>query len=132
MSRPRKIPKKKQSAKAETVRVLVCGGRDYADSIHVCDVLGALHAEYPISLLIEGGAQGADALARAWAESLKVDHVTERADWTQGGQAGPIRNQRMLDLWRPDLVVAFPGGRGTADMKTKARRAGVCVVTYAR
>ena len=37
--------------------------------------------------------------------------------------------QIMLDEGKPDLVVAFPGGRGTADMIRKAEGAGVPVVT---
>jgi len=31
----------------------------------------------------------------------------------------------------PDLVLAFPGGRGTADMVSRARKAGVRVVEIA-
>jgi hypothetical protein len=34
----------------------------------------------------------------------------------------------MLDMEKPDLVVAFPGGRGTADMVRRAKAAGVRVV----
>ena len=37
----------------------------------------------------------------------------------------------MLDEGKPDLVIAFPGGRGTADMVRKANRAGVKVVEIA-
>ena len=44
---------------------------------------------------------------------------------THGKGAGPIRNQRMLDAGQPDLVVAFEGGRGTADMITRTKRAGI-------
>jgi hypothetical protein len=48
------------------------------------------------------------------------------ADWEKlGRSAGPIRNQAMLDEGRPDLVVAFPGHHGTADMVRRARAAGV-------
>ena len=39
-----------------------------------------------------------------------------------------MRNARMLAEGKPDLVVAFPGGRGTADMVAQARKAGVRVV----
>jgi hypothetical protein len=54
------------------------------------------------------------------------------ADWDGlGRKAGPIRNQRMLDEGKPDLVIAFPGGRGTADMVRRAREAGVEVVELA-
>jgi hypothetical protein len=39
------------------------------------------------------------------------------AEWTKYGKAaGPFRNQKMLDVSEPDLVVAFAGGQGTGDM----------------
>ncbi len=48
------------------------------------------------------------------------------ADWHEHGRAaGPIRNARMIAEGRPDLVIAFPGGRGTADMVSRARKAGI-------
>jgi UDP-N-acetylmuramoylalanine-D-glutamate ligase len=34
----------------------------------------------------------------------------------------------MLDKEHPDLVVAFPGGRGTTDMISRAKKAGVKVM----
>jgi predicted Rossmann-fold nucleotide-binding protein len=111
-------------------RVLVCGGRDYSDSRRVYQVLDKLHAEAGISCLIQGGARGADALALRWAENISgVPSENYEADWEAHGTfAGPARNKRMLDEGRPDLVIAFPGGRGTADMIRKARKAGVEVV----
>jgi hypothetical protein len=52
---------------------------------------------------------------------------SRRASGTKSGKkAGPLRNQRMLDEGRPDLVVAFPGGGGTEDMRC-AVKAGVSV-----
>lgn len=111
------------------MKVLACGGRYYEDSIRVCDVLGALHRETPIAVLIHGAAAGADRLAEAWARSMKVESVACPADWHNlGASAGPRRNQQMLDEQAPDLVVAFPGGRGTADMVRRAKAAGVRVI----
>ena len=52
-----------------------------------------------------------------------------QADWAGlGRKAGPIRNKLMLDEGKPDLVVAFPGGRGTAHMTRIARGAGIEVI----
>lgn len=113
-------------------RVLVCGGRDYRDQARVFAVLDKLHNEAGISCIIQGGAKGADRLASMWADRARVDDELYEADWeNQGSFAGPARNKRMLEEGRPDLVVAFPGGRGTADMVRKARRAGVEVVEIA-
>lgn len=108
--------------------VLVCGGRDYADRERVRQVLLEGHLRERIGLLVHGGADGADRLADEWARANCV-HVAEvRALWSHLGKAaGPIRNGVML-LLRPDVVVAFPGGHGTADMVRQARAAGVRVV----
>ena len=50
------------------------------------------------------------------------------ADWDKHGKAaGPIRNKQMIDEGKPDLVIAFPGGRGTAGAVRLAKFAGVTV-----
>ena len=105
--------------------VLVCGGRNFDDAAALSAALNSLD----ISLLIEGGARGADRLAREWAGANMVPVRTFAADWRlHGGAAGPIRNAAMLRGGKPDLIVAFPGGRGTADMCAKAELAGVRVI----
>jgi hypothetical protein len=110
-------------------RVLVCGGRDYNDKDRIFAVLDAYHDKAGIDVLIDGGARGADQWASAWAGRRGVGTQTYEADWENHGSfAGPMRNTRMLYEGKPDLVIAFPGGRGTADMVKKARRAGVQVV----
>lgn len=114
------------------MRVLICGGRNYTDAKRFAEVLRKLHTEAGISWIIQGGARGADTLARQWAEANGVPHTQFDADWeNQGTFAGPARNARMLNEGQPDLVIAFPGGRGTADMVRKARKAGVQVVEIA-
>jgi hypothetical protein len=40
-------------------------------------------------------------------------------------KAGRVRNQRILDEDKPDLVITFPGCKRTAAMMEVARRAGV-------
>ena len=85
-----------------------------------------------IALVIAGGARGADTIAAEWAKARDIPCEVYMADWDGlGPKAGPIRNQRMLDEGKPDLVVAFPGGRDTADMMRRARSAGVEVVEIA-
>jgi hypothetical protein len=55
-----------------------------------------------------------------------VPVVRYPADWARhGNAAGLVRNQQMLDDGKPDLAVAFPGGKGTADMVRRARKAGI-------
>lgn len=111
------------------MKVLVCGGRDYHRPAQVWRALDKLHAERPITALIQGGAPGADTLAKEWAaKKPEIQRFVCHAEWEKyGDAAGPIRNARMLE-WKPDLVAAFPGGKGTAGMIRLARAAGVEVV----
>lgn len=110
------------------ISVLVCGGRGYRDDAQVRDTLDLLHATRTIRIVITGAASGADELAEDWARSREIDYIGFPAKWnTHGNTAGPIRNSAMLE-YAPNLVVAFPGGRGTADMTRKARDAGIEVL----
>jgi predicted Rossmann-fold nucleotide-binding protein len=112
-------------------RVLVCGGRNYADRAAIYASLDNLHAEHEFTVLIAGGARGADTLAAQWAQDRGIPTQVYTAEWESlGRKAGPIRNQRMLTEGKPDLVVAFPGGKGTANMVAQARAAGLRVFAW--
>lgn len=110
------------------MRVLVTGGRDYQNFRKVEQALNRYHRLYGITEIVEGGARGADSLARQWARQNNVRVRTFPADWKKYGRsAGPIRNRQMLTEARPHRVVVFPGGRGTAHMARTARDHGILV-----
>lgn len=107
-------------------RVLVTGGRDFKDWLRVFDALDAIDKKRRIDVIIHGCAAGADECAEKWSWSRKRHVMRFPAKWNEHGKsAGPIRNGLMLAASRPDLVVAFPGGRGTADMVKRAEDAGL-------
>ena len=108
------------------MRIIVCGGRDYSDQQHVDEVLNGLKG---VQHLFHGNARGADTLAANWGDRQPGTSVhAVPAQWKKYGRsAGPKRNQAMLGQ-SPDLVVAFPGGRGTADMIKRSKAAGVEVL----
>lgn len=113
------------------MRILVCGGRDYTDWFRFNRKMIGIIYPYGLedTVIISGGAKGADTFAATWGErfGLKVEEYP--ANWEEYGKAaGAIRNQQMLDEGKPDLVVAFSGGKGTADMIRRAEKAGVEVV----
>lgn len=111
------------------LRVLVCGGRHYENWDRVVQVLDGLSRGGPPIHVIQGGAAGADSMARVWAANRGHTYDTYPADWAVYGKAaGPVRNQEMLEKGCPDLTVAFPGNRGTTDMVERARRRGVSVL----
>lgn len=116
--------------------VVVTGGRDYEDAATVEETLDTLHAANPIATLYHGGARGADRLANVWAHRRGVHAVRFAADWMRHGKAaGPLRNAAMLrdaHAWAKErrrlvLLVAFPGGRGTADCTRQAQALGITV-----
>ena len=108
--------------------VLVCGGRDFTDAAMVKRVMDELAESHGPFVVRHGVARGADTLAGKWAQKrgFRVDAMP--ADWDKHGRrAGYVRNAAMLAKGGVILVVAFPGGRGTADMCRQAERAGVSV-----
>lgn len=113
------------------MRVLVCGGRKYNNIDAVWEALNALvptRAESEL-VIIHGDCTGADSIADKWANAHGVPVVKFPADWRKyGRRAGPIRNQWMIVEGKPDLVLAFPGGPGTANMVFEAKVAGVEVM----
>ena len=109
-------------------KVLITGGREYSNRKYVFEYLDEFHKATPISLLIHGGATGADYLAGEWAKSREIPFKVYPAEWKKyGKRAGPIRNQQMLDEESPEFVIAFPGNSGTKDMINKAEKAKITV-----
>jgi hypothetical protein len=129
----------------EVHRVIVCGGRRYGNAGFLFRRLDELHRHHRFNCLIEGGANGADALAWRWVtRHPEIKHFQIKAKWhdlshpdavirtrLDGSQydamAGHRRNTAMLG-WKPDAVIAFSGGTGTRDMIEQARAAGVWVI----
>lgn len=125
-------------------RVLVCGGRNFgikfdrdgneisrnhAEVALLIRVLDELYEKEDFKVLIEGEANGADKTSAWWAKAYDIEIAPYPAKWNlYGRSAGYVRNQQMLDEGKPDLVIAFPGGKGTMMMTRLASTAGVKVV----
>lgn len=112
------------------MRVLVCGGHKFYNKVLFRYVMNMLHADTPISLVMHGGTSGADWLAKYWAAGMNIpSQEYNDPSWVgKSRTAGPRRNYFKLKESQPDIVVAFPGGRDTADMMKKARKAGIKVI----
>jgi len=119
--------------KKPTVRLLVCGGRDFTDRDKLENILEGFEFENIIECVIEGEAPGADTMAREWAEGIGIDVKKFPADWKRYGRAaGPKRNQQMLVEGKPTYAFAFYDrprqfSKGTADMVTRLKKAGITV-----
>ena len=118
--------------------IVACGGRDLIISDQDC--ARSMLAVVPgcdVHLLIHGNAKGADAAIAGAAYQLGWPCIGISADWLKHGKAaGPIRNGQLLQLAIEKaialqlptqeqisiLVIAFPGGKGTADLIQQARK----------
>ncbi len=122
------------------MRILVCGGRTYDDRDLVWRTLDDYQRYYGSITIIQGGATGADALAKEWCyRQSNVTLISVPANWGDlshpdalicthadgskyDANAGIRSYAEMLDE-KPDLVLAFPGNKGTRDMLHRAEDA---------
>jgi hypothetical protein len=105
------------------MKVLICGSRHFQDRALMERTL----SQFVITEVVEGGAPGADTLAKEWASANNIPVTECMAEWEKYGRAaGPIRNRKML-LEGPELVIAFManGSRGTKNMVKQAEKVGV-------
>lgn len=116
------------------MKVLVCGGREYDNAYRVFETLSDLfirsekYGRMSEIELVQGGAKGADFLGRCWARCNGINHTEIKAEWNKFSRAAGIkRNEKMLS-YGPDIVVAFPGGKGTAHMVKISKEAGIKVL----
>lgn len=109
------------------MRVIICGGRDYEPNLDDYTLLNRLHMKHRFTEVVTGGARGADAAGERWAREWEVPLRVFPADWkAYGRSAGPKRNQTMAE--NADAIVIFPGGKGTADMRSRAMKRGLHVL----
>src|SRR5262245_61110918 len=118
------------------MRILVCGGRTYDDRDLVWRTLDNYQRHHGSITIIQGDATGADALANRqpnvtlisvpanWGDLSRPDAlICTRADGSKyDANAGLRSYAEMLDE-KPDLVLAFPGNKGTCDMLRRAEDA---------
>lgn len=118
------------------MKILICGSRYYKNYIKIYYYLEKMQNKHEKLIIIEGGARGADQLAKNACIELGIEYKEYKAEWDKYGKgAGPIRNQKMLDD-NPDidLVVSFhediDSSKGTKDMLKKARKKNISVEKY--
>lgn len=116
--------------------LIVTGSRDLHLVVHrtpVFRILTEAYRQHQFTLVVEGGATGADTLAVQWARTMGLPVNTYMADWSlYGRSAGPRRNVQMLKDNPGAVVYAFPLGKsiGTRHcIKTALSRGHVVVVT---
>lgn len=115
----------------------MCGGRNFSDEFsfytNLRNIVAKIRSDTGCRAItiISGEARGADTMAKEFANTWDMPYIGYPADWNKYGKlAGHIRNKQMLEEGKPDLVVAFPGGRGTANMIEISKKAGVEVIEF--
>jgi hypothetical protein len=108
------------------MKALFCGDRNWDNEAPIRTALLEL---LPDTIIIHGGARGADKMAGRVAKELGFTVIELPANWGRYGRAaGPIRNREMLML-NPDIVFAFhkniDESKGTKHMLKIAKEAGV-------
>jgi hypothetical protein len=102
------------------MKVAVIGSRGFNNYELIKETLSSLD----ITLVVSGGAMGADTLGERYARENGIPTKIFKPDWTKGRGAGFLRNTDIIN--EADTVVAFWDGksRGTLDSIKKAEKQG--------
>lgn len=119
------------------MRIVVTGSRYWVhdDPAVYAALWKVFHEHGPFELRHGACATGADALAATWfrvaGKFVGCTELRFPANWERGPQAGPERNERMIEAGA-DLVLAFPlpEDSGTQHTMRLAREAGIEVIVY--
>ena len=111
------------------MKAIIAGGRDFEDYDGLCEFIADINL--PIAEVVCGGAPGADALGKYWADQNNIPTKFFIADWNlYGNAAGPMRNRKMADYG--DALIVFWDGesRGTKNMIEEAERKNLSIHLY--
>ena len=105
--------------------LLVCGGRHFNDYELFTQAMAAL--PFTVSMVIEGGARGADNFGKVWALENGVHYAEVPALWNVFKKAAGGKRNRAMLLLKPDYCLAMPGGAGTRDMVALCKENNITV-----
>lgn len=105
------------------MKIIVTGGRDYSDALKVHSTLDHFNP----STVIHGDCSGADTLASDWAIKNNKIEISYPYPSGMGKAGGPIRNRQMCEDHPDAMLLAFPGGKGTASCIREAKKLGMKV-----
>ncbi len=106
----------------------VCGGRNFDNRHLLARTMMDLGVD-SFDVVVQGGANGADRLAKEWHESNNSGvAITVHANWNHQGKAAGFKRNGVIAALPLTFLVAFPGGNGTANMVALAKRRGIDVI----
>jgi hypothetical protein len=110
------------------MKIAVVGSRGFNDYDYMISILNNIE---DITLIVSGGAPGADRLAELYADQNSINTLILKADWDKYGKsAGMIRNKDIVD--NAEYIIAFWDGvsKGTKNSIDRAKKAGKQVVVF--
>lgn len=117
-----------KTAKQRDLVVVVVGGRTFVNRVAVWSTLDRAHRHKAIAHLIHGGTPGAEELAGEWALRLGLRVDVCRGDWDRDEELAVLkRNVRMIELYKPNGVIIFPGAVYGDDLAARAGAARIGV-----
>lgn len=115
------------------IQIGVVGSRGFDNFDLLTSILNFLIEDYESTIIVSGGAKGADSMAEIYASEMKLSTLIYEADWERfGKRAGFIRNKLIVD--NSDFIVAFWDGKSkgtkhTIDLATNAGKE-VIIIRY--
>lgn len=109
--------------------IAIIGSRTFTDYALLKAEVDKVAADNPISLIVSGGAIGADTLGARYAVEHCIDKLVFKPDWNRFGKgAGFIRNKDIVD--NAEVVIAFWNGvsKGTKHSIDYATKQGKKVI----
>lgn len=109
------------------MKIAVTGGRNFNNLELIKEAFKPFIGQDVI--LAHGDARGADRLCAEYAKELGWKVIAYPANWKlYSKKAGPIRNQQILDDFKPEILLAFEGNSGTFDMVCRASKANIQII----
>jgi len=106
------------------MKLAIVGSRNFTDYKRLSRIVDKVKEQ--ITLIVSGGARGADTLAERYAKERAIPYLIFPANWDEyGKQAGMLRNQEIVN--NADGMIAFlaPESRGTRDSIKRAQIKGI-------
>lgn len=107
----------------ETYKLAIVGARTFNDTALFESTMKEYVSKHGLpSVVVSGGARGADELGKCWADAQGIPTLILKPDWKKHGKAaGVLRNTDIVNACTH--MIAFPSktGKGTQDSIRKAK-----------
>ena len=106
------------------MRLAIVGSREFGDYDLLCAEVAKIQQTQKIDLVVSGGAQGADTLAKKFAARNRIPLMEFLPDYARYGRGAPLQRNSLI-VKNADWVLAFvtATSKGTWDTIRKAERA---------